>query len=90
MNELISRQAAINALKRKQDNGKGDLSRFYNTIIQHDIEAIEQLPSTQPKIVRCKDCKNYKFGMCLYSMTSGVGKLPNGFCDWAERSEVME
>ena len=49
--ELISRQAAIDALKRKQDDGKGALSRFYNTIIQHDIEAIMQLPPAQPVIV---------------------------------------
>ena len=47
--DCISRQAAIDALKRKQDDGKGDLSRFYNTIIQHDIEAIMQLPAAKPK-----------------------------------------
>ena len=57
--DCISRQAAIDALKRKQDDGKGDLSRFYNTIIQHDIEAIMQLPSAQPEIIRCKDCKHW-------------------------------
>ena len=50
--DCISRQAAIDALKRKQDDGKGDLSRFYNTIIQHDIEAIMQLPPAQPKTGR--------------------------------------
>ena len=48
--DCISRQSAIDALKRKQDDGKGDLSRFYNTIIQHDIEAIMQLPpADEPK-----------------------------------------
>ena len=52
--DLIDRQAAIDALKRKQDDGKGDLSRFYNTIIQHDIEAIMQLPSAEPKRIRGK------------------------------------
>lgn len=46
--DTISRQAALDALKSRQDNGKGDISRFYNTIIQHDIEAIEQLPPIQP------------------------------------------
>ena len=50
--DCISRQAAINALKRKQDDGKGDLSRFYNTIIQHDIEAIKQLPPIQPNLLQ--------------------------------------
>lgn len=57
MDDLISRQAAIDVLKRKQYNGNGYISRFYNAIIQHDIEAIEQLPSAQLKIIRCKDCK---------------------------------
>ena len=63
--ELISRQAAIDALKRKQDDGKGDLSRFYNTIIQHDIEAIMQLPPIQPKRGRWhySDGKPARIGM---------------------------
>ena len=52
MNDLISRQAAIDALKSRQDNGKGDISRFYNTIIQHDIEAVEQLPPAQPERIK--------------------------------------
>ena len=70
-NDFISRQSAIDTLRKKQDNGKGDMSRFYNTIIQHDIEAIEQLSSIQfqpwevltiqailpqSDIIRCKDC----------------------------------
>ena len=57
--DTISRAKAIEALKNRQDDGKGDISRFYNTIIQYDIEAIEQLPSAQPKIIRCKDCKHW-------------------------------
>lgn len=55
MSDLISRQQAIDALKRKQDDGKGDLSRFYNTIIQHDIEAIMQLPSARPDLSEYSD-----------------------------------
>lgn len=57
MSDCISRQAAIEALKNRQDDGKGDISRFYNTIIQHDIEAIEQLPPAQPVIVPCNYAK---------------------------------
>ena len=48
--DMIYRQAAINALERKKDkNAKGDVGGFYNTIIQNDIDAIMQLPSTQPE-----------------------------------------
>lgn len=57
--DLISRAEAIDALKRKQDDGKGDLSRFYNTIIQNDIETIMALPPAEPQIIRCKDCKHW-------------------------------
>jgi len=90
MNDLISRQAAIDALKRKQDDGKGDLSRFYNTIIQHDIEAIMQLPPIQPKrgrwemriderFVECSECglmttRNELKGIAVF------GKNEPNFC----------
>ena len=48
MNDLISRQAAIDVLERKKDkNAKGDIGGFYNKIIQNDIDAIAQLPSTE-------------------------------------------
>ena len=63
--DLIYRRVAIDVLKRKQDNGNGDISRFYNTIIQHDIEAIEQLPPAQPEIIHCKDCTNYDGEWCF-------------------------
>ena len=50
MDDLISRKAAIDALKRKKDkNAKGDMAGFYNTIIQNDIDALMQLPSKQAK-----------------------------------------
>ena len=83
--DCISRQAAIDALKSRQDNGKGDISRFYNTIIQHDIEAIEQLPPAQPDIVRCRNCK-FASGdsrICMKFDHSPIGELD--FCAWAER-----
>ena len=58
--DMIYRQAAINALERKKDkNAKGDVGGFYNTIIQNDIDAIMQLPSAQPEIIYCKDCVHH-------------------------------
>lgn len=60
MNDYISRQAAIDALERQKDKtAKGEIGSFYNTIIQHDIDVIVELPSAQPEIVRCKDCVHY-------------------------------
>ena len=55
MDDLILRRQAIDTLRKKQDNGKRDISRFYNTIIQHDIEAIMQLPSVRPDLSEYSD-----------------------------------
>ena len=45
MDDLISRQAAIDALYHVNEyNGRS-------------VEAIRKLPSAQPEIIRCKDCK---------------------------------
>ena len=55
MDDLILRRQAIDTLRKKQDNGKGDISRFYNAIIQHDIEAIMQLPSVRPDLSEYSD-----------------------------------
>lgn len=46
--DTISRQAAIDVLRRKMDKtAKGEIGAFYNTIIRQDIECIEQLPSAE-------------------------------------------
>ena len=42
------------------------------------------LPPVQSEIIRCKDCKYYKYGIC---MKIGANKSFYGFCDWAERGE---
>lgn len=48
MDDLISRRAAIDALARQKDKtAKGEIGSFYNTIIQHDIDVIVELPSAQ-------------------------------------------
>ena len=50
MDDLISRQAAIDALEAKKDkSAKGDIGCFYNTIIQNNIDALKGLPSVQPE-----------------------------------------
>lgn len=48
MSDLISRQAAIDALERtKEKDPKGDIASFYNTITDNKIAVIEALPSVQ-------------------------------------------
>lgn len=53
MSDLISRQAAIEAIEKKDD--------FTNTAIGYAlgmaIHAVRDLPSAQPEIVRCRECR---------------------------------
>ena len=90
MEELISRQAAIDAFNTNIDElvevGKENadaVERYLNRV----IDEIKQLPLIQPEIVRCKDCKHYRHGLCMKASMC-VNKSENGFCDWAERREV--
>ena len=62
-NDLISRQQAIDAMAELQGraSSKGEL-----TGISKAWKRIKQLPSIQPKIVMCKDCKYWNSGSCEY------------------------
>ena len=71
MSDLIERQAAIDLIKKcipPEECAKQLL-----------IMGMEQLPSAQPEIVRCKDCLMH--GVCQFEL--GLGE--NGFCSQAER-----
>ena len=67
MDDLISRQAAIDALDvlgqehRYKIPGKRETYSQYNEAWQDTLDraegAIFNLPSVQPDIIRCKDCK---------------------------------
>lgn len=80
MNELISRQAAIDALhmhlmyRMGTDSNKKRLDDWINS-----------LPSAQPEIIRCRNCK-FASGdsrICMKFGHSPIGELD--FCAWAER-----
>ena len=51
----------------------------------------EQLPSAQPEIIRCKDCKHRdKYGCCKYWKGLAMGDIPIAtddydFCSYAKR-----
>ena len=53
MSDLISRQAAIDAVT---EYGNG---RTVYIGVEEAVRRIEQLPSAQPEIIRCKDCAHY-------------------------------
>ena len=54
MNDLISRQAAIDVINRLDI--PEDMCVF--EILSHIELELETLPSAQPEIIRCKDCKH--------------------------------
>lgn len=81
MADLISRQAAIDALRERDANCGID-----------SAEVIKALPSVQPhQIVRCKDCKwgaqdEDGWWYCVeIGGRMGDGEKGDGFCSDAER-----
>ena len=85
MDDLISRQAAIDAMAELQGraSAKGVLIGIHRA-----WEAIKTLPTAQPDIIRCRNCKFCKFAsgdsrICMKFGHSPIGELD--FCAWAER-----
>ena len=56
MSDLISRQAAIDALDKRFDS----IPMEQTTEILLLRKDLRNLPSAQPEIIRCKDCKFYR------------------------------
>lgn len=98
MDDLISRKAAIDALAEDMPqtytpdgSHPADEGIFMAQEIYADcIQTLKELPSAQPEIVRCKDCKFYsqmnretKTGICNLTMHQNFGD--NWFCAGAER-----
>ena len=99
MDDLISRQAAIDAVDfgitfaKVIDKSTGDVKELFqkeNRSLTEAIERIKNLPSAQPEIIRCRECKYNNMPptagnagcTLLYGMTN-----QNGFCSLAERRE---
>ena len=89
MSDTIDRQAAIDAIESAFDR-ETILNRFVRKIA---ISAVRKLPSAQPDIIRCKDCKYYKAYeytgelACHYVIGGTVIRNLNDYCSRAERIE---
>lgn len=79
MSDLIDRQAAIDEAKHYIEIG-------YDSDIIHTLE---NLPSAEPEIIRCKDCKHYDDGLCRRWKYSHVTS-EDSFCSGAERRNGWE
>ena len=85
-NDLISRQAAIRWVKTEcNPYGKPTLEFESGKKV---IEHLEQMPAAEPEIIRCKDCKYYRWeiDMCdePYSTAHNVVHEYD-YCSKAER-----
>lgn len=86
--DVISRQAAIDAICDFFGNNDGTWSAEKITILMDVGIIIANLPSAQPEIVRCKDCKHSRFfDPCFYCYEFGeeINVPENGFCFMAKR-----
>ena len=81
--DCISRQAAIDLLKQMRKDG--DMIPWEGKDV---FARIRKLPSAQPDIIRCRECK-FASGdsrICMQFGHSPIGELD--FCSFAERREV--
>ena len=79
MGELIDRQAAIKAVENLPDCPNGFSDTYDKACI---IDVLEDLPSVQPKIIRCKDCKWKNHHNCTRAVEVWIDD--DKFCAWAE------
>ena len=96
MNDAISRQQAIDVLAEDMPSAytpdgshPADEGIFMAQEIYADcIQTLKELPSAQPEIIRCRECK-FASGdsrICMKFDHSPIGELD--FCSFAERREV--
>ena len=81
MSDLIDRQAAIDAL----DEIEAEVADGYGYQYAKWREYFIEMPSAQPDIIRCRNCK-FASGdsrICMKFDHTPIGELD--FCAWAER-----
>ena len=90
MDDLISRQAAIDAIEEMQMPIMRSIfqeEQFVFKGMSEALSAFKDLPSAQQEIIRCRECK-FASGdsrICMKFDHSPIGELD--FCSFAERRE---
>ena len=95
MSDLISRQAAIDAIEfgityakaiNKETGEVKELFQASNDELRKAEDRIKQLPSAQPEIIRCKDCKYNTYSKkCLQPDSFFLVPADDFYCGYAER-----
>lgn len=81
MKDPIERQAAIEAVSKGCQECRGIFGMCEENILA--------LPSAQPEIIRCRDCRHYAGGG-LCGLSGIEGWHDDDYCSYAERREVSE
>ena len=89
--DTISRQAAID-MAVDMYNGGGIVQATYSDIGKALVKFLNLVPSAQPEIVRCKDCKCGDWytaidgnRYCYCMETGNGGRTEDDYCSYAER-----
>ena len=99
MDDLISKKAAIDALRKLREEDIEDYGceipeGFNQDHLDRATFAIKQLPPIQPVIVRCKDCKHRdpedKKCDCGHDILWQLPRRNDWFCADGERRENNE
>ena len=100
MEDLISRQTIIDGLEFVIEHGI-ETYGAHSISAEKMLEFVRELPTVQPNIVRCKDCKHFEYdhvenvnGIPLIvaheictRWGNGVKTSENGYCFLAERRQ---
>lgn len=98
MSDPIDRQAAIDALRASAKKYTGFMEMEMYTD-DDAVEAIEGLPSAQPEIIHCRDCKHWQSEEYIGNNnvhTLNIASLPcknwltggDWYCGSAERKDI--
>ena len=90
MNDLISRQQAIDAINeymvgKRCDTDGTMMARLINELV------INKLPSAQPEIIRCRNCRYYNSEEkeCLDLLGHGRRWEEDDFCSYGVKMEEV-
>lgn len=87
--DTISRQAVIDALQDRYKLYSWDDGGAQKAEIGRIIREIYDMPSAQPEIIRCKDCKHHHYEgediPYCDRIDYGYGWKDNDYCSMAER-----
>lgn len=65
-----------------------ELFKEGNDALKKAVERLKELPSAEPEIIRCKDCKWFGEAGCAVMIVDDLDKpTEDDYCSFAERKE---